>query len=221
MSSFVEISQPLYRQLTPAGDERTDFYRSDNPIVRWLFWERLRKVELLMKLIGAGGSCCDFGGGSGVMLPTLASRFAYVCCIDLDAHLAQRIVHKLYLPNVNIKEQDVTVFDYYDEYVKYDAIVAADVLEHFLDLNIAVNAIKGRLKSGGLLFTSLPTETWLYSLIRLLIGKKKPIDHYHSADQVESFLRRHGFERVLHTSIPVPIIAPLFSISAWRFNGKS
>jgi len=67
----------------------------------------------------------------------------------------------------------------------------------------------------------LPTETLLYGAIRLLIGKKKPMDHYHSAGQVEDFLRKEGFTRVLHTSIPAPVIAPLFSISAWRWNGKS
>ena len=59
MSSFVEIPQSLYRQITPAGDERTDFYRSDSLIVRWLFWERLRKLEYLMKQVDASGACFD------------------------------------------------------------------------------------------------------------------------------------------------------------------
>jgi len=221
MSSFVEIPQSLYRQITPAGDERTDFYRSDSLIVRWLFWERLRKLEYLMKQVDASGACFDFGGGSGVMLPTLAARFHYVCCVDLDAHLAEEIATKLSLPNVNIEERDVTLFDEYDKLIQYDTVVAADVLEHFFDMSVAVKAIKGRLKPDGMLFTSLPTETLLYGAIRLLIGKKKPMDHYHSAGQVEDFLRKEGFTRILHTSIPAPVIAPLFSISAWRWNGKS
>lgn len=216
MPRFVEIEQALYRDITPLGDERTDFYRSGNPVIRWLFWERLRQIAKLMRLAKVRGRCLDFGGGSGVLLPTLAAHFDSVKCIDLDADLANTVVRWLELYNVDVDESDISSPDS----SQYSAIVAADVLEHFRDLSVPVEAIRRRLAPDGWLFTSLPTETWLYSAIRWVIRKKKPADHYHTAYEVEAYLRESGFRRVHHTAIPIPLIAPLFLISAWRFDGK-
>lgn len=216
MPRFIEIEQVIYRQITPLGDERTDFYRSDNRMARWLFWERLRQIAKLMRLAKVRGLCLDFGGGSGVLLPTLAAHFDSVTCIDLDADLAKSIARRLALSNVDIDENDISDPDS----SQYSVIVAADVLEHFYDLSVPVEAIRRRLAPGGWLFTSLPTETWLYSAIRWVIRKKKPVDHYHTAYEVEEYLRVSGFKRVLHSAIPIPVIAPLFLISAWRFDGK-
>lgn len=216
MPRFVEIEQALYRKLTPLGDERTDFYRSDNRIARWLFWERLRQITKLMRQAKVRGRCLDLGGGSGVLLPTLAAHFDSVKCIDLDAELAKSIARRLELSNVNIDENDISDADS----SKYSVIVAADVLEHFRDLFVPIDAIQRRLAPGGWLFTSLPTETWLYSAIRLVFRKKKPADHYHTAYEVEERLRMSGFKRVFHTAIPIPVLAPLFLISAWRIDGK-
>lgn len=213
---FVEIPQSVYRHLTPPGDERTDFYRSDNKVIRWIFWERLRQITRLIKVSGVRGDCLDFGGGTGVLLPTLSAHFCEVCCMDLDARLARLIASEFNLQNVAILESDIAA----PAVVRYEAIIAADVLEHFEDLTLPVDAIERRLMPGGWLFTSLPTETWLYELIRKLVGKTKPTDHYHSAYAVEAFLKARGFRCVLHTSLPIPFLAPLFLISAWRLDGK-
>lgn len=217
MPSFVEIKQSIYTQITPLGDERTDFYRSHNPVIRWIFWDRLRQIAKLMRKVNAKGICLDFGGGSGVFLPTLSAHYTRVKCIDLDAQLAKKITHRLALSNVDVHETDVADPDE----TKYNAIVAADVLEHFNDLSIPIEAIRRRLAKDGWLFTSLPTETWLYAAIRWVIRKKKPADHFHSAYEVEAFLRTNGFVRVHHTSIPIHMLAPLFLISAWRRDDKS
>lgn len=217
MPRFVEIEQSIYRQITPLGDERTDFYRSNNPVIRWIFWDRLRQIAKLMHRVKVHGRCLDFGGGSGVFLPTLSAHFNQVTCIDLDAHLAQKITHRLALANVEILEKDISEPDE----TKYNSIVAADVLEHFSDLYIPIEAIQRRLAKDGWLFTSLPTETLFYSAIRWVIRKKKPADHYHSAYEVEAFLQKSGFVRAHHTEIPIHMLAPLFLISAWRLNDKS
>jgi len=214
--AFVEIPQPLYRQLTPKGDERTDLYRSDNAGIRWMFWSRLRLLARLIVHSGVKGACLDFGGGSGAFLPTLSSVFTQVDGIDLDTRLARGIVDSLSLHNVRIFETNVRE----PAAQQYDAIVAADVLEHFKELDMPIDAIIRRLKPDGMLFTSLPTETTLYEVIRFVMRKQKPADHYHTAYAVEARLRKAGFHRVLHTAIPVPLLAPLFLISAWKY-GKS
>jgi len=205
----------LYRHITPQGDERTDLYRSDNFFVRWLFWERLRQISQQIEKSGVKGFCLDFGGGSGTMLPTLSKHFLHVWCMDLDTHLASEVMISMALRNVTILESNVLEVGN----DKYNAIIAADVLEHFKDLSAPVEAIIRRLSPGGWLFTSLPTETRLYEALRRVFKKQKPLDHFHAAQEVEAFLMRAGFQRAMTTQIPIPVVSPLFQISAWKFNG--
>jgi hypothetical protein len=73
------------------------------------------------------------------------------------------------------------------------------------------------VKPGGLLFTSLPTETYLYVLLRRVFGVEKPLDHYHTGYEVEAQVQRHGFQKIETSCVPLHFpIAPLFLISAWR-----
>jgi len=166
----------------------------------------------LIRDAGLRESCLDFGGGSGVMLPTLSRTFREVECIDLDASLARRFVHEFRLANVRVREENVLR----PANRTYQAIVAADVLEHFIDTRRAVDAISARLQPGGRVFTSLPTESGVYEALRRLLGKTKPLDHYHTGYEVEDELRSAGYRRVQHTSLPLPRIAPLFLISGWE-----
>jgi len=212
VGTFFEIPLALYRDLTPAGDERTDLYRSANPFMREVFWSRLRTLYGFIRAERTRRSCLDFGGGSGVMLPTLSRTFREVECIDLDARLARRFVQEFQLSNVRICEENVLR----PAHRTYEAIVAADVLEHFRDTDRVVRAISQRLEPGGVLFTSLPTEDALYTGLRVLLRKRKPADHYHSGHEVEERLRAAGYRRVRHRVLPLPAVAPLFLISAWR-----
>ena len=97
----------------------------------------------------------------------------------------------------------------------FHCIVAADVLEHFVNLEVPVAKIRSWLAPGGLLFTSLPTENWLYEAIRWLFGLRKPDDHYHKANDIEQFLLARGFEPIIRRSLPVAGFA-LFSVTSWR-----
>jgi predicted TPR repeat methyltransferase len=212
VGTFFEIPLALYRQLTPPGDERTDLYRSANPFMREVFWSRLRILYGFIRAEQVQRSCLDFGGGSGVMLPSLSRTFREVECIDLDAHLARRFVHEFQLANVRIREENLLR----PADRRYQAIVAADVLEHFLDTPRVIDAITQRLEPGGVLFTSLPTENALYDALRFVLRKRKPVDHYHSGYEVEAQLQAAGFRRVRHRALPLPVAAPLFLISAWR-----
>lgn len=214
MFDFVLIEQPTLRQLVPLGDERTDLYQSGNLGMRWMFWRRLFLLSKLIQRSGVKGSCLDFGGGTGMMLPTLSRLFVRVDCVDLDAHLARKVIQHYSLSNVSVLEMDVNS----PAFGQYNAIVAADVLEHFQDLDMPIEAIKRNLAKDGWLFTSCPTENWLYRALRVVFRKKKPVDHYQSAYEVEGQLRHHGFIRKLHFALPVPLL-PLFLISGWKYQG--
>ena len=163
------------------------------------------------------GRCLDFGGGSGVFLPTLSQRFTHVTCIDIESSDAEKVCYKYGLNNVTVIEEDIRKVDYSTS--KFDAIVAADVLEHFFHLEEPVETIRAWLSPEGYLFTSLPTENWVYVILRKFFGFEKPEDHYHKAAEVELFLQRSGFRAVRRTYLPFIIpFASLFIITAWKFR---
>jgi hypothetical protein len=73
------------------------------------------------------------------------------------------------------------------------------------------------IKRNGLLYTSLPTETWWYRILRKIFGITKPKDHYHTAQEVETYLSSNGFSRIAASYVPCHFkLFPLFSICAWR-----
>ena len=100
------------------------------------------------------------------------------------------------------------------EVAKADAIVAADVLEHFQNLEIATRRLRDWLRDDGYLFTSGPSENFLSRLGRRLGGMEKPWDHYHTGYQVEAFLSAHGFERL--RSRHVYRLLPMYVLSVWK-----
>jgi 2-polyprenyl-3-methyl-5-hydroxy-6-metoxy-1,4-benzoquinol methylase len=160
-------------------------------------------------------TCLDFGGGAGVFLPTLAKKFRDVTLVDLEADQAELVKSRYKLVNVTITKSDIAALDFARS--PFDVAVAADVLEHFRDLAFPIRTLKAWLKPGGLLFTSLPTENYVYVFLRKVFGVEKPWDHYHTAYEVEEQLSRNGFRKITTSCIPFHLpITPLFLITAWR-----
>ena len=59
----------------------------------------------------------------------------------------------------------------------FDLIFALDILEHIPDANKALDELVRLLRSGGLLFISVPAEVKLLSLIRKIYSKIEPIEN--------------------------------------------
>ena len=138
-------------------------------------------------------------------------------CIDLDTTEAEALVEGYQLLNVNIVRADISAVNY--SATPFEVIVAADVLEHFQELDIPISVIRQWLSPNGYLFTSLPTENWFYVLLRKLFGIEKPKDHYHKSVEVESYLKRSGFVAVKRIYLPLFIpFASLFLVTAWRIE---
>jgi 2-polyprenyl-3-methyl-5-hydroxy-6-metoxy-1,4-benzoquinol methylase len=141
--------------------------------------------------------------------------FDNVVCVDLESDEASRVQQQFGLGNVQLVRADIATTAIPG--APFFNIVAADVLEHFRDLSVPVNALRGVLGANGRLFTSLPTENWLYVALRKVFGIRKPADHYHTASEVEAFLKQSGFSCVSRRFVPMFIpLFPLFSICAWR-----
>lgn len=197
-------------------DISLDVYCGPNLIFREFFWLRLRLLTILINWLKPNDArALDFGGGSGIMAPTLSNGFERVDLIDLHADEADYLIKSLNLKNIFVEKKNILDFDYGSD--KFDMIIAADVLEHFKELSGPLPKIKRWLKPNGVLFTSLPTENVFYRFLRVIFRKEKPWDHYHTAAHVEATLKSHGFKKVagLYHPLLIPIF-PLFRISAWK-----
>jgi len=216
MTRFIEIPRNLLMQFATEKDRERNIYYAGNFIVRRFFWLRLYLLNHLMnRHVSSENSCLDFGGGSGVMAPTLTARFHQTTLIDINTEEAQKVLDYYCLQNVEIIKENIASMDMKGK--TFENIVAADVLEHFQDLSLPVNVLQKWLANEGLLFTSLPTENWLYVFLRKIFRQIKPVDHYHSAYEVERYLKSHGFSRIAGITVPLYFpIFPLFLLSVWR-----
>ena len=217
---FVKPPMDLMRRLLhehpdDSTDIALDVYCSPNPLLRQFFWLRLWMIALLIRRHAERRErCLDFGGGSGVLLPTLCSGFETVHLIDRNARGAEELQRALGLENAIIRAADIEETDFSAQ--PFDAIVAADVLQHFPDLGVPVTKLREWLRHDGRLYTSLPTENFFYRLMRVIFRKTKPPDHFRSAREVEDYLTSQGFRKVSGICHPlfVPVF-PLFRISVW------
>jgi 2-polyprenyl-3-methyl-5-hydroxy-6-metoxy-1,4-benzoquinol methylase len=211
---FIEI--PASRLLDGATESNRmpKLYYHPNWFARKFFWQRLKVLHrFLAKYPVRRDSCLDFGCGSGVFLPTLASEFASVTGVDIETVEAKRILEHYKPSNVRLVDADIYTTTEFGPRM-FDAVMAPDVLEHFKDLAPPVERIREWLKDDGFLFTSLPTENAFTRATRIVGSYEKPWDHYHTGYQVEAFLAANGFRR-LKRSLLFPLF-PMYLTSAWR-----
>lgn len=211
---FVPVPGEFLASIATDSERIPQLYYCGNGISSRIFWDRLRTIHrLALRHARRDGRVLDFGAGGGVFLPTLSATFAEVVSIDLETTEARHVVEHFGLPNVTLVEADVTTAEL--EAAPFDAIVAADVLEHFRELDPPVASLRRWLGPGGRLFTSLPTESFVYTGLRRVYGIEKPADHYHTAYEVEAHLAGNGFRRIVRRHVPTRL-APLFLVSVWE-----
>ena len=125
------------------------------------------------------------------------------------------VVAEYRLANVVLHERDLLAEPFAPQ--AFDAIVAADVLEHFSDTAPIASRLFEWLRDDGVLVTSLPSENWIYVLLRRVFDIEKPPDHYFTGAEVEASLGRAGFRPLARRTIPIGIPGTgLFLVTAWR-----
>ena len=221
MGLFVKIPPLFLKKIASNKDATPTLYQNKNIILRNFFWWRLETIfRLLTNYAKNVDRCLDFGGGGGVFLPSLANIYRQVVCVDIETKEAAEIIKHFNLTNAKLITGDIKTVKL--EEASFDVIIAADVLEHFVNLEQPVNAIKLWLKNNGYLFTSLPSENIVYTILRKLLKMQKPVDHYHNAYEVETFIGNNGFRRIHRTFLPFKFgITPLFVISVWKKDHTS
>lgn len=163
----IEHSENLDEAAFPA-------YSNPNPLMNFLFWERIYRVMNYIEPKGALERVLDFGCGSGVMLPFLAKETEEVIGVDIDLEPLKKIEQYINFPkNVSFQET-------YEEVPEksLELIIALDVLEHVDNLDKELEKFASLLASGGELIVSGPTENFLYKIGRFLAGPSYS-GHYH------------------------------------------
>lgn len=145
-------------------------YSHRNPLINWLFWQRLRKVMEYVQAPQPYQAILDFGCGSGVMLPFLSGIAQHVTALDVDL-LPLKSAQK-YIPlaeNIAVTDAAQTSLAALPKN-SYDLIIALDVLEHVRDLPKTLSELFALLNANGQLIVSGPTENILYQIGRKIAG---------------------------------------------------
>ena len=182
-------------------------YNDRNVLVRELFWRRLDALLALSR--SERGRVLDFGGGNGVLTPTLSRLYREVVCVDLRTEMAEELVRAGELTNVSVRAGRLAELHLPDGH--FDTIIAADVLEHIAELEALVDEMYRLLAPGGELLVSAPSENRFYTLGRRVFGYTKPDDHYHSA----AFIEETVTQRLLRAQRRYfPVNVPLLAVFA-------
>ena len=145
-------------------------YSHRNPLINWLFWQRLRTAMNYIERKAPFDQVLDFGCGSGVMLPFFAQHSKQVIALDIDLLPLEKVRKHIPLPS-NVEACDAKQGNLSGLTQKsFDLISALDVLEHVDDLPRTLSELLGLLKPGGQLVVSGPTENILYQLGRKVAG---------------------------------------------------
>jgi 2-polyprenyl-3-methyl-5-hydroxy-6-metoxy-1,4-benzoquinol methylase len=181
-------------------------YTNPNPLMRWIFWQRVKAVMEFIDSQRPINTCLDFGCGLGVMLPFLQQCSPNVLAHDLNTTLVQQICQKKGLNDIRFST-DISELQMYQG--KVDAIIAMDVLEHVDQLEPVIEFLKQLLAPTGYIIVTGPTENYLYKLGRALARYS---GHYHVRNiyDINSALKSKFQVKTVKTLYPV---APLFVIS--------
>lgn len=122
------------------------------------------------------------------------------------------------------REQDAFHAGQWDE--PFDAVVCADVLEHFTQPEKLLERVRAWLKNGGVLFASIPNVANISVRLALLFGQFRYADRgildrthvaFYTRASAKDLLEKSGFRirAVEATAMPYELAVPSLSSAPW------
>jgi 2-polyprenyl-3-methyl-5-hydroxy-6-metoxy-1,4-benzoquinol methylase len=179
-------------------------YLHPNPLAAFVSWRRLFvAAHLGNSLAGRPSRVLDFGSSVGELSHILdyEGEYHFVELDDLSAEFL--LSHNPRARRLALEDVPVGA---------YDMIFAIDSLEHNKDFARLLGELATRLKPGGILILSGPTENVLYRLGRRIAGFEGDYHHTTIFD-IEQSASQHLDRLQLKT---VPFGIPLFRITGWK-----
>ena len=197
-------SQVLADEHTENLDEAAfPAYSNPNPLMNFLFWERISRTMKYIEQKENLARVLDFGCGSGVMLPFLAQHADEVLAVDIDLEPLRRLEkHISFEKNIYFLDTHKNI-----EAGSLDLIIALDVLEHVENLDEIFAELTSLLAPGGEIIVSGPTENIFYKFGRFLAGSVYS-GHYHVRniyDIQESAEKYLNTQRLVTLFYPIPL----------------
>ena len=165
-TAFKEVLQGDY--LVEMDEAVLPAYAHKNPLIDFLFWERLLTCYRLMKN-DSNAKVLDFGCGSGVFSYMLAHNGFEVTANDLNLR-PQRLIDNIIKFPDGIKFIEGDILRNRLENSSFDYIIALDSLEHIVDITEYIQLFKRLLKQDGIIIVSGPTENIFYRIGRKFAG---------------------------------------------------
>ncbi len=176
-------------------------YTNPNPLMRFLFWERIKIVMSTISHFEKIETCLDFGCGLGVMVPFLLQNARSLYALDLDTTLLQEIGEREGWQNITY----ITNLDQLNKQKgKLDLILALDVLEHVDNLSQVLDQFAQLLSEKGMLIITGPTENFIYKIGRKLANYS---GEYHARNiyDIQIEVKKHfeiNSKRTLYRILP-------------------
>ncbi|OGG42986.1 hypothetical protein A2841_00325 [Candidatus Kaiserbacteria bacterium RIFCSPHIGHO2_01_FULL_48_10] len=121
----------------------------------------------LKREIGTGKSVLDIGCRDGALTASYATGNT-VLGVDIDSTALARAKERLSIATQQIDLNN----DWGLPATSFDAVVAAEILEHLYYPSVVLEKIKSVLKPNGFLVGSIPHAFSLQSRVKLLLGRK-------------------------------------------------
>ncbi len=187
-------------------------YLHKNPLIRWLMWRRYEYIASLSQFTN-DMTVLEFGCGSGVFLPELASACGKVYAIDIFPEYAKALSTKLNLGTRFVDDlSEISAGS-------LDIVIAADVLEHIKDNKLVeyLGTFSLKLRDAGRLIVSGPTESIAYRIGRVAAGFGDKGDYHVS--NINKLIRRienGGFHLARQKTLPFRFPPFLFKVCEFK-----
>jgi len=198
----------------------THKYLYRNHLTRFFHEFGHRVVQLLIK--NKNGKIIDLGCGNG-------EHFRYIKnhnIVGIDVNEKRLETARKKYPDISLYQESINHLSFKDE--QFDSAVAIYVLEHLVDLQMALSEVKRILKPGGEFIMIIPTENFIYKLgreftVKRYVEKKCGVDYNklvaeehvnRCRDIIESLKNNFNIEKMIGVPFLVPLVDANIFIAA-------